>query len=87
MEKFIKISINITKYGQLYTDAKGNQWVNVSGFLKEEKDKYGNNGFVKRVAGKEEKSADMPIVGNFSEIIYQKKDVPQPKAEDDDLPW
>ena len=73
MEKFIKIAINVTKYGKTYKDKNGNEWINVSGFLKDEKDKFGNNGFVKRNAGKDESSKDMPIVGNFSEIVYQKK--------------
>lgn len=70
MEKFIKIAINVTKYGALSTDKNGNQWLNISGYLKEEKDQYGRNGFVKREAGKGESHRDMPIVGNFMVIDF-----------------
>lgn len=88
MEKFIKIAINVTKYGSLQVDKNGNQWINVSGFLKDEKDKFGNNGFVKRNADKDESAKDMPIVGNFCEIVYQKKQEPIKPADDDsDLPF
>lgn len=87
MEKFIKIAVNVTKYGALTTDKNGNQWVNVSGFLKDEKDKFGNNGFIKRNADKDESSKDMPIVGNFCEIVYQKKQPIKPEIDESDLPF
>lgn len=86
MEKFIKIAINVTKYGSFHTDKNGNSWLTVCGFLKDEKDKFGNNGFVKRNADRDESAKDMPIVGNFCEINYHKKDN-KPKADESDLPW
>jgi len=86
MEKFIKIAVNVTKYGALTTDKNGNQWLNISGYLKEEKDKYGNNGFVKRNTMQGEKHQDMPIVGNFQVVEFNKPAQQIPNGSDD-LPF
>ena len=71
----VKISINISKYGEPTIDKNGNKWINVSGYLKEEKDKFGNNGFVKKVTSKDE-AKDAPIIGNFSVITGSSNTTP-----------
>ena len=65
MSKLISISINVDLLdkSKLYKGKKGT-YLNVSGFLKEEADQYGNNGFVTQDGVKTlEQSA--PILGNF----------------------
>jgi hypothetical protein len=69
MGQLITLSINANKLDQsrYVTDKNGNQWINISGFLNDEMDQYGNYGFVTQSPTKEERDAKvkMTILGNF----------------------
>jgi hypothetical protein len=69
MGQLTNISINFNKIDQsrLTIDKKGNSWLNLSGFVNEIPDKYGNNGFITQSQSKEERESGekLPILGNF----------------------
>lgn len=69
MGQLITLSINASKLDQsrYVTDKNGNQWINISGFLNDEMDQYGNYGFVTQSPTKEERDSKvkMTILGNF----------------------
>jgi len=69
MGQLTNISINFDKIDQsrLTKDKNGNSWLNLSGFVNEESDKYGNNGFITQSQSKEERESGekLPILGNF----------------------
>ena len=65
MSKLVSISINVDLLdkSKLYTGKKGT-YLNISGFLKEDADNYGNYGFVTQDGVKTPES-NAPILGNF----------------------
>lgn len=69
MGQLTNISINFDKIDQtrLSKDKSGNLWLNLSGFVNEIPDKYGNNGFITQSQTKEERESGQmfPILGNF----------------------
>lgn len=69
MGQLITISVNESKLDEsrYITDKNGNRWINISGFLNDEMDQYGNYGFVTQSPTKEERDAKvkMTILGNF----------------------
>jgi hypothetical protein len=69
MGQLTNISINFNKIDQsrLTIDKNGNLWLNLSGFVNEIPDKYGNNGFITQSQSKEERESGekLPILGNF----------------------
>jgi hypothetical protein len=101
MSKLVSISINVDLLdkSKLYKGKKGT-YLNISGFLKEDADQYGNFGFVTQDGVKTEAS-NAPILGNFkiriTELITSPVSKPapvlpiqgQPSAElvNDDLPF
>lgn len=69
MGTLTNISINFNKIDQtrLSKDKNGNLWLNLSGFVNEIPDNYGNNGFITQSQTKEEREGGqkLPILGNF----------------------
>jgi hypothetical protein len=69
MGTLTNISINLNKVdkSRLTKDKNGNSWLNLSGFVNEIPDKYGNNGFITQSQTKEEREGgeNLPILGNF----------------------
>jgi hypothetical protein len=69
MGQLTNISINFDKIDQsrLTKDKNGNSWLNLSGFVNEIPDNYGNNGFITQSQSKEERESGqkLPILGNF----------------------
>ena len=69
MGKLTNISINLNKVdkSRLTKDKNGNSWLNLSGFVNEIPDDYGNNGFITQSQTKEEREGGqkLPILGNF----------------------
>jgi hypothetical protein len=69
MGQLTNISINFNKIDQsrLTIDKNGNSWLNLSGFVNEIPDNYGNNGFITQSQSKEERESGqkLPILGNF----------------------
>jgi hypothetical protein len=69
MGQLTNISINFNKIDQsrLTIDKNGNSWLNLSGFVNEIPDKYGNNGFITQSQTKEQRESGekLPILGNF----------------------
>ena len=69
MGQLTNISINLNKVdkSRLTKDKNGNSWLNLSGFVNEIPDKYGNNGFITQSQSKEEREGGekLPILGNF----------------------
>ena len=69
MGTLTNISINFNKIDQsrLTIDKNGNSWLNLSGFVNEIPDKYGNNGFITQSQTKEQREGGekLPILGNF----------------------
>jgi len=65
MSKLISISINVDLLDEskLYKGKKGT-YLNISGFLKEDADQYGNFGFITQDGVKTPES-NAPILGNF----------------------
>ena len=63
------ISMNLNKVdkSRLTKDKNGNSWLNLTGFINEESDKYGSNGFITQSQTKEEREGGqkLPILGNF----------------------
>jgi hypothetical protein len=95
MSKLISISINVDLLDEskFYKGKKGT-YLNISGFLKEDPDNYGNFGFITQDGVKTpEKNA--PILGNFKigKSLQTRQDQPgaEPKKlvnfEVDDLPF
>ena len=102
MGQLITLSINANKLDQsrYVTDKNGNQWINISGFLNDEMDQYGNYGFITQSPTKEERDAKvkMTILGNFRlptknqpatpAIVSQMPIIPQESLSvSDDLPF
>jgi hypothetical protein len=69
MGTLTNISINLNKVdkSRLTKDKNGNSWLNLSGFVNEIPDDYGNNGFITQSQSKEERESGekLPILGNF----------------------
>jgi hypothetical protein len=69
MGQLTNISINLNKVdkSRLTKDKNGNSWLNLSGFVNEIPDDYGNNGFITQSQTKEEREGGqkLPILGNF----------------------
>ena len=69
MGTLTNISINLNKVdkSRLTKDKNGNSWLNLTGFINEESDKYGSNGFITQSQTKEEREGGqkLPILGNF----------------------
>ena len=69
MGQLTNISINLNKVdkSRLTIDKNGNSWLNLSGFVNEIPDKYGNNGFITQSQTKEQRESGeiSPILGNF----------------------
>lgn len=69
MGQLTNFSINLSKVdkSRLTKDKNGNIWFNGGGFINEECDKYGNNGFITQSQTKEERESGQmfPILGNF----------------------
>jgi hypothetical protein len=69
MGQLTNISINLNKVdkSRLTKDKNGNSWLNLTGFINEESDKYGSNGFITQSQSKEEREGGqkLPILGNF----------------------
>lgn len=69
MGTLTNISINLNKVdkSRLTKDKNGNSWLNLSGFVNEIPDDYGNNGFITQSQSKEEREGGqkLPILGNF----------------------
>ena len=69
MGTLTNISINLNKVdkSRLTKDKNGNSWLNLSGFVNEIPDDYGNNGFITQSQTKEEREGGqkLPILGNF----------------------
>ena len=65
MSKLVSISINVDLLdkSKLYKGKKGT-YLNISGFLKEDADNYGNFGFVTQ-DGVKTPGSNAPILGNF----------------------
>jgi len=65
MSKLVSISINVDLLdkSKLYKGKKGT-YLNISGFLKEDADQYGNFGFLTQ-DGVKTPEANAPILGNF----------------------
>ena len=65
MSKLVSISINVDLLdkSKLYKGKKGT-YLNISGFLKEDPDQYGNFGFITQDGVKTPES-NAPILGNF----------------------
>lgn len=101
MSKLISISINVDLLdkSKFYKGKKGT-YLNISGFLKEDADQYGNFGFVTQDGVKTPES-NAPILGNFKIKGTEGFNAPvskpapvlpiqgQPSAElvNDDLPF
>jgi hypothetical protein len=101
MSKLVSISINVDLLdkSKLYKGKKGT-YLNISGFLKEDADQYGNFGFITQDGVKTPES-NAPILGNFkikgTEGLNTSVSKPatvlpiqgQPSAElvNDDLPF
>ena len=82
MSKLVSISINVDLLdkSKLYKGKKGT-YLNISGFLKEDADNYGNYGFVTQDGVKTPES-NAPILGNFkikgTEGSYAQAPKPMP---------
>jgi len=79
MSKLVSISINVDLLdnSKLYKGKKGT-YLNISGFLKEDADQYGNFGFVTQDGVKTEGS-NAPILGNFKVRDFDSSDKVQSK--------
>jgi hypothetical protein len=98
MSKLISISINVDLLdkSKLYKGKKGT-YLNISGFLKEDADQYGNFGFITQDGVKTPES-NAPILGNFkiriTELITAPAskpapvfDIPSATLVENDLPF
>lgn len=95
MSKLVSISINVDLLDEskFYKGKKG-RYLNISGFLKDDADQYGNFGFITQ-DGVKTPEANAPILGNFkiSKPLPARQDQPsaEPKKlvnfETDDLPF
>lgn len=80
----VSVRIDVTKIDKdkLYKGQKG-QYLDLTTFINlDEKDKYGNNGFISQSVSKEEKDAGIktPILGNVK-VFYPASNAPA-KQED-----
>lgn len=96
MADLLTISINLSKLdkNRIIKDKNGNQWLNLSGWLNDEADDYGNYGFVTHTPTKEEREAKerLTILGNYKKPIQQQstgdqKNEVKKAIEKDDLPF
>ena len=79
MSKLVSISINVDLLDESkYYKGKKGTYLNISGFLKEDPDNYGNYGFVTQDKVKTAES-NAPILGNFKIRELEKNVTP---AED-----
>lgn len=79
--KILRVSIDVTKIdkSRLYKGDKGT-YLNAKVVLRDEKDTYGNDGFIAEQVSKEEREAgkDGTILGNVK-IVFESD--PKPKVE------
>ena len=98
MSKLVSISINVDLLdkSKFYKGKKGT-YLNISGFLKDEADQYGNFGFITQDGVKTSES-NAPILGNFkikgtegfsaqSSRPAPVFDIPSATLVDNDLPF
>ena len=100
MQIRVNLSIDVTKIEKerLYKGAKGT-YLNLTTYLDlDEKDQYGQNGFISQQVSKEEKEAKIraPILGNCDVVWKSEGAAPQAKAQvadmsieemDEDIPF
>ena len=100
MQIRVNVSIDVTKIEKerLYKGAKGT-YLNLTTYLDlDEKDQYGQNGFISQQVSKEEKEAKVrtPILGNCDVVWKSDGAAPQGKAQvadmsieemDEDIPF
>jgi len=90
MKQLIKLNLNLDKIDKslIYTSPKTKaKYLNLTVLLRDEPDKYGNDGFIVQDVSKEQKEAGNkgPILGNAKIKLFdnQVKQV----LEDDDIPF
>jgi hypothetical protein len=76
MKQTIDISLDVSKIDKtaLYESPKtGKKYLNISVLIRDEKDQYGNDGFVVQDIGKERRMAGEkgPILGNWKQLGQQ----------------
>ena len=72
MSKILTLKIDVTKLDKtaFFKGQKGT-YVDITVFLKDEKDQYGHSGMVKQDLGKERKGEETPILGNVTRVYDQ----------------
>lgn len=89
--KIISLSIDVTKIDKerLYRGKKGT-YLNANVVLKDEKDSYGNDGFVSEKISQEERESGVKgaILGN-AKIVFDSDDEKKPEEQvfTDDIPF
>lgn len=75
MAELLNISINLSKLdkARLTEDKNGNKWLNMSGWLNDAQDDFGNYGFLTHTPTKEERDNKerLTILGNMKKPIAQ----------------
>jgi len=101
MADLLNISINLSKLdkSRIIKDKNGNNWLNLSGWLNDEADDYGNYGFLTHTPTKEERDAKerLTILGNYKKPIQSttnlndrnnERNINKENGDDgDDLPF
>lgn len=101
MADLLNISINLSKLdkNRIIKDKNGNQWLNLSGWLNDTADDYGNYGFLTHTPTKEEREAKerLTILGNYKKPIQSttnlnernnERNINKENGDDgDDLPF
>jgi len=90
MKQLIKLNLNLDKIDKslIYTSPKTKvKYLNLTVLLRDEPDKYGNDGFIVQDVSKEQKEAGNkgPILGNAKIKLFDNQ-VKQ-ALEDDDIPF
>lgn len=88
--KTLSINIDVTKIEKqrLYVGKKGT-YLDAVVFLRDEKDEYGNDGFVVQSVSEEERKSGTKgqILGNVKIIGQKEEPKVEPKVEEDGLPF
>jgi len=88
MAKLLTGSINLSKINKekLFTSEKGDKFLNVSVWINDKKDNYGNDAAIQQYMGKD---AEKNYIGNLK--FFEKKETTNEKPgnleEPDDLPF
>ena len=81
MGQIIKVNLNVDAIdgNRLFKGKKG-RYIDLSIFVRDEVDQYGNQGFVTQNATKQEREqgVKMPIIGNIK--VYNQANTPPPSA-------